>query len=338
MNRYVKKMGLLVGASTFALGVFAFAPANAFDDVDWTWTATVTETVTKDVIINIDIDPTGMVMLEDLQIQVGDVTATSTVSGIYNNHPTGGTNGGSTEVDLGSITLDADYGLGGGFLPGGTAEGDVVDGTVTSGTVDETDVPPDVNGNVTAVIDLGTITVEQDPVEGVEFDALTELPEVISAATAVGNNTSIETDAAVQLHEAQLLVGSIEYPSYGEDWDGGIDVLGLSITPASITATSTVYNILNASVDSSATAVGNNLTVDIEAVGDDRLLMADVAQISVANVSATSTVYDVRLYDYINLGAIDRPIVNSVATAVGNNKSISVSAPDVDTDPGGSEP
>src|ERR1051325_5164043 len=99
MNGYIKKMGLMVGVSTLALGMFAAAPATAFDDVDWTWTATVTETVTKDVIINIDIEPTGMVMLEDLQIQIGDVTATSTVNGVYNNQPTGGTDGGLVVVD-----------------------------------------------------------------------------------------------------------------------------------------------------------------------------------------------------------------------------------------------
>ena len=49
MSGYIKKMGLMVGVSTMALGMFAFAPANAFDDVDWTWTATVTEIVTKEV-------------------------------------------------------------------------------------------------------------------------------------------------------------------------------------------------------------------------------------------------------------------------------------------------
>jgi hypothetical protein len=344
MNGYIKKMGLMVGVSTLALGMFAFAPASAFDDVDWTWTATVTETITKDVDIDIDIDPTGMVMLEDLQIQIGDVTAVSIVTGIDNNQPTGGTEGGPVVVDLGSITLDADYGLGGTFLAGGTADPTVGDEgpddlspTVTSGTVDETDHPPSVNGNVAAVIDLGSITVDVDPSEGLEFDALTELPEVISAATAVGNNTSIDADTAVQLHEAQILVGDIEYPTNGEDGDvGGIDVLGLGVTPATISATSWVYDILNASVDSSATAVGNNLSVSIEAEGSDRLLMADVVQVSVANVTASSAVWDVDLYNYTNLGALDRPIVNSVATAVGNNKSISVNAPSVDV--GGTEP
>ncbi|MGE0669237.1 MAG: hypothetical protein AB7O49_22015 [Sphingomonadales bacterium] len=352
MNRYVKKMGLLVGASAFALGVFASAPAIAFDDVDWTWTAVVNERVTKRVDINIDIDPTGMIMLEDLQIQIGDVTASSTVNGIYNHQPTGGTEGGPVEVDLGEIVFSTEYDApdGGGAVPDDFVDpmsvtsqnGDVtVDAEIIEGQVDEANTANGNNGTVTGTIDLGTILVEVEPMEGVEFDALTELPEVISAATAVGNNTSIEADTAVQLHEAQVLVGSIEYPTNGEDGEiGGIDVLGLGVTPASVSATSTVYDILNATVDSSATAVGNNLSVSVEAEGPDRLLMADVIQVSVADVTATSSVYDVDLYNYTNLGALDRPIVNSVATAVGNNKSISVNAPDVDVDPGngGTEP
>lgn len=335
MTRSAKKMGLLVGVSTLALGMFGFnLPAAAFNDVDWTWTATVDETVTKTVDIDIDIDPTGLVMLEDLQVSIGDVTANSDVHGIYNNQPTGGTEGGPQEVDLGSITLDANYGLGGGFLTGGTANGDVINGTVTSGTVDETDHAPDINGNVTATIDLGTITVEQEPTEGVSFDALTELPSVISAATAVGNNTNIDTDAAVELHEAQWAVGDVTIPPNGEDGGDGFTwnrIVG--ITPANISATSSVYDILNATVDSQATAVANNLSVDVEANGPDRLMMADVTQVSVANVNATSNVSDVDLYNYTNLGALDRPIVNSVATAVGNNKSITVHAPSVNTAP-----
>jgi hypothetical protein len=337
MNGYIKKMGLMVGVSTLALGMFAAAPATAFDDVDWTWTATVTEIVTKDVNIDIDIAPTGMVMLEDLQIQIGDVTATSTVFGIDNNQPAGEDGGGgdgTVLVDLGSLSFTGNYDPTSGDVTGTATAPDIPEEQFLTGTVN-----PDDPYGITMNFDLGTLEVEvpDDPgAAGEPLDALTELPEVISTATAVGNNTTIETDAAVQLHEAQVLVGSIEYPTDGEDaLDQGIDVLGLGVTPATVSATSTVYDILNASVDSSATAVGNNLAVAIEAEGPDRLLMADVIQLSVADVTATSTVYDVSLNNYINLGVLDRPIVSSVATAVGNNKSISVSAPDVDVDTGG---
>jgi hypothetical protein len=340
MSGYIKKMGLMVGVSTLALGMFAAAPATAFDDVDWTWTATVTEIVTKDVDIDIVIEPTGMVMLEDLQIQIGDVTATSTVNGIYNNQPEGGDGGGGENgpiiVDLGTLSFTGNYDQPAGNVTGTATAPDLPEEEFLAGTVN--------NGSpfgITMNFDLGTIEVEvpddPDGEPGAPLDALTELPEVISTATAVGNNTTIETDAAVQLHEAQVLVGSIEYPTDGEDGglDQGLDVLGLGVTPATVSATSTVYDILNASVDSSATAVGNNLAVAIEAEGPDRLLIADVIQLSVADVTATSTVYDVSLNNYINLGVLDRPIVSSVATAVGNNKSISVNAPDVDVDTGG---
>lgn len=338
MNAYIKKMGLMAGVSTLALGMFAFAPASAFEEVNWTWDATVTETVIKDVNINIDIAPTGLVMLEDLQIQIGDVIATSTVYGIDNNQPEGGDGGGGGPnepiiVDLGTLSFTGNYDQPAGNVTGTATAPDIPEEQFLAGTVN--------NGSpfgITMNFDLGTIEVEvpDDPEgePGAPLDALTELPEVISAATAVGNNTTIETDTAVELHEAQVLVGDVEFPA-GEDTDltQGLDVLGWSVTPATVSATSTVYDILNASVDSTATAVGNNLAIDIEAEGPDRLLMADVTQISVANVTATSTVYDVSLNNYINLGALDRPIVSSVATAVGNNKSISVSAPDID-DPG----
>jgi hypothetical protein len=332
MNRYVKKMGLMVGASTLALGVFAFAPANAFDEVDWTWDATVTETVTKTVDINIDIAPTGLVMLEDLQIQIGDVTATSTVHDITNNQPEGEDGGGTgtTTVDLGNLSFTGNYNPDTGAVSGTATAPGIPGEAFLSGTVN-----PDDPFGVTLNFDLGTLDVAGTPdTGGASLDALTELPEVISEATAVGNNTTINTDTAVELHEAQILVGSVEFPT-GEDTDisDGISVLGLGVTPAEISASSEVYNILNASVDSSATAVGNNLAINIEAAGPDRLLMADVTQISVANVTATSDVHDINLYNYTNLGAIDRPIASSVATAVGNNKSITVNAPAVGAGP-----
>lgn len=334
MNGYIKKMGLMVGVSTLALGMFAAAPAKAFDEVNWTWNATVNERVVKLVNIDINIEPTGMVMLEDLQIQIGDVTATSTVFGIDNNQPAGedGGGGGPIVVDLGNLSFTGNYDSTTGDVTGVATAPEIPGEQFLTGTVN-----PDDPFGITMNFDLGEIEVEQVPGEGGEaLDALTELPEVISAATAVGNNTSIYADTAVQLHEAQVLVGSIEFPTDGEDGDvGGVDVLGLGITPANVSATSTVYDILNASVDSSATAVGNNLTVEIEAEGPDRLLIADVLQLSVANVTATSTVYDVSLNNYLNLGVLDRPIVSSVATAVGNNKSISVNAPSVDVDTGG---
>jgi len=322
-----RKLGLMVSVSSIALGMIAIAsvPARAFDEVNWTWDATVTEIVTKDVDIDIVIAPTGMVMLEDLQIQIGDVTAVSTVTGVTNTQPEGASPGGPQVIDLGTLQSTGTYDPVTGSVIDGVNASVLEEVTFLSGTVN-----PGEPYGLTLNFDLGTITVEALPGEaGLPLDALTELPEVVSSATAVANNTTISADTAVQLHEQQIVVG--EGTAFGED---GMPMMD-GLTLAEISATSTVSDILNASVDSLATAVGNNLSVDIEAAGPDRLLIADVIQLSAANISATSSVSDVEVGNYLNLGMLDRPMVSSVATAVGNNKSISVNAPSVDVDTGG---
>lgn len=318
---------LLAAASTLAICLSA-GTSSAFDRVNWQWDAYVNTNVDIDANIDIDIDPSGLTQVESLQVQIGDVNATSSVHDIYNNPPAG--EGGPVTVDLGSITLDADYGLGGAFLPGATANGDVINGTVTSGLVDETDVPPDINGNVGATIDLGTIEVQATP--GDALDAVAELPEVVSAATAVGNNANIESTVATQVHMGQLLFNLCETCESDTVPLSNESMLYLGgLTTADVTATSDVYNILNASVDSSATAVGNNISITVDpATPADAVLVADITQISLANVTANSYVHDVTVNNYTNLGAfrvggqLDRPLINSAATAVGNNLSIKV--------------
>ncbi len=334
MTRLNKK-SLLATASAAAICMMAAAPASAFDRVNWTWDATVVENVTKDITIAADLVPTGMAMIEDLQVFIGDVTADSMVTGIENNQPAGG------DVAQGPFDLQFTYGLGGGQI-------DATPG-VTNGLNDETDGPIGslVNGTVTLTFDPGEIGVAP------ALDSLTELPAVISAATAVANNTSITSDVMVELHEGQFAFDVVEpsnnsnnnsnSPNSQVDFEGdaltensnltaagvlGVLALNGDLAPAQIEATSTVSDILNASVDSAATAVANNLSVSIEPkTPGDSVLIADIVQFAYANVSATSSVSNVSLNNYTNLGNLGRPIVNSVATAVGNNKSITVMTP-----------
>jgi len=56
----------------------------------------------------------------------------------------------------------------------------------------------------------------------------------------------------------------------------------------------------------------------------DAFLMADLTQFNYANGTASSSVTDLNVNNYANLAALDGPLVSSVATAVGNNVSISV--------------
>lgn len=330
------KTGLFATASAFALLATPIAPAHAFDSVNWSWDAEVLETVTKTVNVTIDMTPTGMVMVEDLQVNIGDVTATSEVSGIQNNQASqGGT------ADLGTLDIQFQYGLGSSIEGEGVVvlDNDFKSEEVVSGSVDEGDESPNINGTVLATIDLGEVEVAPDQ----EFDALTELASIESAATAVANNSSITSDTSLELHEGQFAFNTNGEGSsgLGSDVDAENtnlaaalvltnDALSGNIESADISATSTVSDILNASVDSTATAVVNNLSVSLDTTAStDSLVIADITQFAFADVTAESTVTDITLNNFTGLGGLDGPVVNSVATAVGNNKTISVMAPTV---------
>ena len=328
-NRF--KTSLLTGASVAVLGMMIAAPASAFDQVTWSWDSRVTDTVVRDINVTMDLSPAGLVQTEGLQVQMGDVTATSVVTGIDNDQAD--TVGGP--VDLGTLDIQFQYGLGGPDDGVVVLDNEFKSPEVLAATVDEGDQFPNINGTVTATIDLGEVEVEP---EGV-FDALTELPSVVSTATAVANNTSISSDVSVSMHEGQFAFNS---GAGAEDFDGvdtgnsnlslatvlGILAINGGIGQSEVSASSDVSEILNATVDSSATAVVNNMTVDVAPVGDqDSMVMADIVQFAFANSVATSNVSNVSLNNYTGLGLIDGPIISSVATAVGNNKSISVGAP-----------
>jgi len=356
-----KKLGMYAGVSAAALG-FALitVPASAFDEVNWTWDAEINEVITKTVNINVDLNPSGMAMLENLQVSIGDHSATSRVNDVFNNQP-GALNGNGG----GSVEFDVFWDTAGGRVNGDNAFSNTNlsfsnNHTITFFDLDGNEIASDivlgcVGNNAGMAQTCGaqgffTMLVEVDGEELIvmrEFDALTDLPEVISAATAVANNTAIETDTSVQLHEGQFAFGGGSSNSFNgfDSLDGDLEgsnsnlvlagalgtaaIMGM-LDKANIDADSQVSNIQNATVDSTATAVVNNLQVDVAAEGDDRLLIGDITQFSYADTTAMSDVQGVSISNYTNLGAIDRAIVNSVATAVGNNKSISVMAPTIE--------
>jgi hypothetical protein len=278
----------------------------AFDSVDWNWNTEVEQGVDIDVYIDVDVETAGLVQIEKLQISLGNQSATSTVTGITNTP----------------------------FLP------------------------------------------------SLPRNATTQLPIVMSAATAVGNNQSITSDVPVMLHDGQfvasvngtllpadvasILLLAAALPSV-KDYVGGsnlhTDIAGLftvgaavgAFEKASIAAVSSVSGVTNVSVDNSATAVANNLAVEIASDIDgsvcgliclDRLsnhvVIGDITQFALANVTAVSSVSSVTATNYDNLRQlttatltpvdgnlgnvvnVPTPWVSSVASAIGNNVSINV--------------
>ena len=353
---------LAASLGVLAFGALAATPAMAFDDVDWNWRNDVKQHTDIDVDIDIDLESTGLVQVEKLQIFLGNVNAESTVH------------------DIDNVQYDRDQYFDSRFFNGTAAI-------------------PALYGGLEFIFCL--CRGDNCDIDEAAFDATTQLPSVLSSATAVGNNQSITSDVPVFLHDGQYVADGW-YNNYDEAFKmaslsgampagytipvdnnngnfhtdlavvfGILSAAGI-LHAAEIEATSTVYNIQNATVDSTATAVANNLSVTLksdvngstEAAGgaklntlpcipypghtcgghgdkDDALLsnhvvIADITQFAYANVSAVSNVCDVTLNEYSNLspdvgadgelvtGKLGRPIVNSAATAVGNNVSITV--------------
>jgi hypothetical protein len=337
--RNLSKTALLAGVAAGVMGLTGFAgSAMAFDVVNWEWYKTKIENINVDGTVNFDLNPSGWVEIEKLQLFIGDATATSTVNSIYNNQPSSGGDGTiSFTVDWSGTQDDgpnpSDFGTGILGGPQATLSGDLSGSGDLFGTLDEGSDAMQLSATFNDIpVSVGATDT---------YDALTELPEVVSTAVAVGNNESIDSQVALTLHDTQVVFGGFDpqgrqgfdVPETGNSgFSMALAVLNAGATgqiyPSNINATSTVYDILNATVDSSATAVANNTNINLDAVTpDDANLEGDFTQVAYANVNATSTVYDVSLNNYTNLGSLDRPIVSSVATAVGNNLAITVTSP-----------
>lgn len=360
MRTLTRKSTLLASATVVVMGLGTMSnPAMAFDDVTWSWDKTVTENVLKDVNVLIDTSPSGMVELEKIQMQIGDVTASSTVSNITNNPPGDDANP-APAPGPSTITIDLaahyDSNLANNPVTGMTLNGPAGYSAANAmGNNDE-------NGEV---LNLTFDLTDENPAPAPAPIAIGErlgidLPQVASAATAVGNNQDLSSSVSMELHDSQFLFGGFaqgqegavddiiaNFPDSGNthtDIAGALALAAASglIEPATISADSTVTGILNATVDSSATAVGNNMSIDLAAfTPDDAMVIADVHQIAYADVMATSLVDDVTWEGYTDLGAaglgpvpldpdgVQIPAVNSVATAVGNNFSLKVSSPEL---------
>ncbi|MBI1212186.1 MAG: hypothetical protein GC190_12035 [Alphaproteobacteria bacterium] len=339
----------LLGAT--AMSVMAGGSALAFNKVDWKWDVDVDTHIDIHANIDVCVNPDGLVQVEKLQIFIGNVYASSTVHDIHNYQYNPG-----YEVQYIPV-----------LVYDGKGEHDIKP-SIYDGKKGKKEDPKEPPKPEVKEIRIPVVYPKA-------LDARIDLPSVVSVATAVGNNQNIVSDVPVYLHDGQFvanswfncdvcdsygdIVGVNSQPGGdgkdgkdGKDGSGGnlnttlaelftIGALAGFIAPASIEAYSTVYDIKNATVDSSATAVANNINVTLESSNlDNHVLIADITQFAYANVTAVSNVCDVSLHDYKNLSPTDtstdanplgstlgRPIVSSVATAVGNNVNITVGVP-----------
>jgi hypothetical protein len=361
MTRRTKLLAT-VGAGALTAATMA-SQAMAFEVVDWDWTKTVTSTENITVNTNVTINFDGLVEIEKWQLFFGNLSSVATVSGVSNNPPTGtGTSGPQNAIVDGTLLYTPSDGGSVNPLDAGqtlaSSNPNIHIGTI-SGNVDENQNDESGKGE----IDL-RFTVTVDPTNGASIPAI-DLPSVHNSATSVANNQVITTTTALQLHDLQIAAGSInsldgrepgdpnalafvlgalglfqidnQLDGINEQYDmAALVILGAAtgfVNPANISSTATVSGILNASVANSATSVGNNAAYTINAsIPGNAYMIADLTQLTIANVSSTATVSGVTVNNYTGFGSAgfgnlsdpSTPLVSNSATSVGNNLVINV--------------
>lgn len=154
-----------------------------------------------------------------------------------------------------------------------------------------------------------------------------QLPPIqVASVGNSGGTAQFDLDADLSLQDQKYDLDSGNY-----NHDVAL-LLGLAagaglIEQADIKAESEAEYILNAQVLSSATAIGNVKSIGVETdLPDNGLVIADITQLSVANVSADASAKHIDLVNYTNLGKLKDPIVSATATAIGNAVNITVNS------------
>jgi hypothetical protein len=312
---------LAASLGVLAAGALAASPAMAFDKVDWTWTVHKYQKEYVDVDVNIDIDATGLVQIEKLQIFLGNSTATANTYWIDNNPGRS-----YVKVEYQDKVCYHDrcwYETKWKYEP-------------LALTVAQL---PEVTNAASAFGNLQAIT--------------SDVPIFLHDGQFVANagegmngydNWGIDPQTAIfGLGLALAGVGGNTHTDLAKVFTWGA-VTGV-LDKANISATANVGAVFNATVDNSAFAAANLIQATIESDlngGDythscnyayhtcttttppsNHLLQADITQFAFADVSASANVADVRINGY-DLNGIDRSIVNNVATAIGNAVIINV--------------
>jgi hypothetical protein len=332
--------------------------------VDWEWHKNIQEDWDIDVTIDIDLVPTGIVQIEKLQMHFGDVNSFAKVFGIDNNPPAEGDENGLIQIEeyfSGSLAYnDPDAaGTEGAINPIASGLFNDINGpnqlfveldptAPNNGNVNEQGNNVDFRIKVSGEIEVAALG---DPIDGAA------LPEVVNAATSVANNQQIVSTSALMLHDAQIAAGDIN-PINGEQGDPDeiafliaaygltlvddeleglnehtdlavLTILGAAtgfVEPADIDADAWAFFITNATVDNSATAVGNNASYEINTDNAaNATMIADLTQLLIGDVNAVALAGGIEVTNY-DLTDLDRPLVENIATAVGNNLNIKVDA------------
>jgi hypothetical protein len=291
---------LAASLGVLAVGALAATPAQAFDNVNWTWNKTLTSTEKHYVTISLDVDTTGMVEVEKLQIFLGTLNATSTVSYIDNDPDYGG-----EYKYYWSCGCQIAY--------------------WDKGTLNAITELPEVNSDAVAIANLQSITSDvpvylhdgqfvandASATYAANYDKFADLLTKAGCVNCGADSGNLHTDLA-----KAFLYGAV------------YDVLDPATISVDSTATA-IGNITQVTLESDVNNVDTNCTDKCDPYSN-HIVIADLTQFAYANISATSTVSNVEVDSYTNMRKITNadgdvvPWVNSVATAIGNAVVINV--------------
>lgn len=152
--------------------------------------------------------------------------------------------------------------------------------------------------------------------------------KVDSAATAVGNNMSLEGEEIGNVHTTQFVMDAHGHGGGAEDLSDALDMtdaaLGGGLDQAEVKAYSEVMWTGGVkTVDATSTAISNNLSFTVNPGDTESVAIADASQFSFADVTAVTQVGGVAS-GWGNPGAK----VNAAASAIGNNISVKVGLDD----------
>lgn len=254
---------------------------------------------------------------------------------------------GNAGTDPDQQAINGYIGIAGNPTGDSTSDGGVglVDGALGN------EAPLTVDGSTTGQLGV-TVTGEVTVLAPTTLDAATELPKFENIATAVGNNASITSDRMIEFHGGQFLFDQGDGGENGGETGPSVETASLNgtgsnpyadagtaitiaailgvVDKADVTATANMNNVSQGQMENAATAVGNNFSATLASESEDDpadgVLMGDLTQVSVADVSSSATLSNAWVANYTNLAGIEGPLFSNVATSVGNNLSIRVDA------------
>lgn len=257
----MSKHHLLLATAAAALMAATASPSLAFDKVTWDWTSSVTTSVEIGPVI---VAPSALTQVEKAQVQIGNVTASATTGTVdgpdveapleegspsINTSATAVGNNQNITANTATLLNDGQFTYGAATLPSGLDTDDLIDAAGALFSIDNSHLAFGLG--VVAADALGYITPATISASSSTTNVYGTNVDVNNNATAVANNTNVNVD--VGEGGDNLLIGDLT-----------------QVAVASVTASAALSGVTTGlgSVNNHATAVGNNVNINVGPIAE----------------------------------------------------------------------